>query len=232
MPKISCYISCLFIFVILTSGISARTCRILFLDRPANAPKTLHLFDGEKIRQVELPQLNLSPVYELPDGNLNLRFFINAPTDLKNIPEGAPSAKIAEAIKDVYLILTSNPKNEVAPINVQMVSADSTNVSRGQMLWFNLTDQRVGGKVGTEKLDLKPLGRERVGEPRQGTGDYPVELYFVIEGDTHLHPLCETQWQHDPRSRSLVFIAKNGNRRAPRIYSVSDFRMPEKKEDE
>lgn len=230
MPKIFRCISCLFVFVILTSKISAHTCRILFLDRPANAPKTLHLFDGEKIRQVELPQLNLSPVYELPDGNLNLRFFINAPTDLKNIPEGAPSVKIAETTQDVYLILTSNPKNEVAPINIQVVSADSTNVSRGQMFWFNLTDKRVGGKVGTEKLDLRPLGSVRVAEPRQGTGDYPVELYFVIEGDSHLHPLCESQWRHDPRSRSLVFIARNGNRRAPRIYSVSDFRVAERQE--
>ena len=232
MPGISRTISCLFVFVILTSGISARTCRILFLDRPANAPKTLYLFDGEKVRQVELPRLNLSPVYALPDGNLNLRFFLNAPTDLRNMPEGAPTAKIAEAIKDVYLILTSNPKIEVAPINIQVVGADSTHLSRGQMLWFNLTDKRVGGKVGTEKLDLKPLGRERVGEPRQGVGDYPVELYFVIEGDAHMHPLCETQWRHDPRSRSLVFIARNGNRRAPRIYSVSDFRPPEKKEEQ
>lgn len=230
MPSISCHIRCLLMFCMLASGASARTCRILFIDRPADAPKTLHLFDGEKIRQVELPGLNLSPVYQLPDGNLNLRFFRNPPADLKNLPESAPSVRIAEELTDVYLIMGSNPKNVVAPIHIQVVSADSANVSRGQMLWFNLTDKRVGGKVGTEKLDLKPLGSVRVAEPRQGTGDYPVELYFVIEGDAHLHPLCESQWQHDPRSRSLVFIARNGNRRAPRIYSVSDFRVADKRE--
>lgn len=100
------------------------------------------------------------------------------------------------------------------------------------MFWFNLTDKRVGGRVGTEKLDLKPLSRELVGEPRQGIGDYPVELYFLIEGDSHFHPLCETQWRHDPRSRSPVFIANNGNRRAPRIHSVADYRIPEEKKAE
>jgi hypothetical protein len=232
MSQIFRILTCLLILVALTDGISARSCRIVFLDRPANAPKNLHLFDGTEIREVELPRLNLSAVYELPDGNLNLRFFLTAPTDLEKIPEGAPSAKITETTKDVYLLLTSNPANEVAPVNVQSVSADSANLSRGQMLWFNLTDKRVGGKVGSETLDIKPLTSARVGEPRLGNGDYPVELYFTIEGDAHLHPLCESRWRHDPRSRSLVFVARNGNRRAPRIYSFSDFREPKKKEGE
>lgn len=231
MSKFFRVLGCLLILVALTDGIAARSCRIVFLDRPANAPKNLHLYDGKEIREVELPSLNLSAVYQLPEGNLNLRFFLTAPTDLEKIPEGAPSAKITEATKDVYLLLTSNPANEVAPVNVQSVSADSANFSRGQMLWFNLTDKRVGGMVGSEKLDMKPLTSARVGEPRQGSGDYPVELYFMIGGDTHLHPLCESQWRHDPRSRSLVFVARNGNRRAPRIYSFSDFRMPEKKDE-
>lgn len=191
----------------------------------------LYLFDGTEIREVELPRLNLSPVYKLPDGNLNLRFFLTPPTDLKKIPEGAPSVKMLEATKDLYLIVTSNPENKVTPINVQAVSADSSKLSRGQMLWFNLTEKRVGGKVGSEKLDIKPLSRERVGEPRRGGGDYPVELYFTIIGDKHLHPLCESRWRHDPRSRNLVFIHNNGKRRAPRISSFSDFRMPEKKKE-
>lgn len=226
MPRMFRLLACLLFVASITHEVSARTCRIIFLDRPATAPRQLYLFDGEKIQEVELPRLNLSPVYPLPEGNLNLRFFLNAPTDLENIPEGAPSVEIPESTQDVYLILTSDLENTVAPVTIQTVSADSTHVSRGQMLWFNLTDKHVGGKIGSEKLDLKPLARERVSEPRQGSGDYPVELYFLIRGDSHLHPLCESKWRHDPRSRSLVFVATNGKRRAPRIYSVSDFRLP------
>lgn len=231
MPRIVYFLACLFLVVSLTPQISARTCRIVFLDRPANAPKHLYLFDGKEIREVKTPRLNLSPVYQLPDGNLNLRLFLNAPANLEKIPEGAPSVKITETTKDVYLLLTSNPANEVAPVNIQLISADPANLSRGEMLWFNLTDKRVGGKVGSEKLDIKPLTSVRVNEPRRETGDYPVELYFMIKGDAHLHPLCESRWMHDPRSRSLVFITKNGNRRAPRIYSFSDFRMPKEKDE-
>ena len=232
MSQICRIISCLLIFTALAEEVSARTCRIVFLNRPASSPKKLFLFDGEKVREVDLPRMNLSRVYKLPEGNLNLRFFKTPPTDLKKIPEGAPSVKMPEATKDVYLLLTSNPENEVAPINVQAVSADSTKLSRGQMLWFNITEKRVGGKIGSEKLDIKPRTRERVGEPRRGVGDYPVELYFTIKGDKHVHPLCESRWRHDPRSRSLVFISNNGKRRAPRIQSFSDFRMPEKKKEE
>jgi hypothetical protein len=232
MSQICRFLTCLIIFIAVAEDISARTCRIVFLNRPASAPKKLYLFDGTEVREVELPRMNLSPVYKLPDGNLNLRFFLTPPTDLENIPQGAPSVKMPEATKDLYLLITSNPENKVAPIRIQSVSADATQLSRGQMLWFNLTEKRVGGKVGSEKIDMKPHSRERVSEPRQGGGDYPVELYFTIKGDKHVHPLCESRWRHDPRSRSLVFIANDGKRRAPIIFSFSDFRLPEKKKEE
>jgi hypothetical protein len=58
---------------------------------------------------------------------------------------------------------------------------------------------------------------------------YPVEVYFLIKGDDYIHPLCETQWRHDPRSRALVFVMPDKSRRAPRIFSFSDYRQePEK----
>ncbi len=232
MPQIFSFITCLLIFITLAEDISARTCRIVFLNRQANAPKQLYLFDGTEVREVKLPRMNLSPVYKLPDGNLNLRFFLREPADLENVEPGAPSVKMPEATKDIYLLVTSDPENKVAPIKVQAVSADSAQLSRGQMLWFNLTQKRVGGKVGSEKLDMQPQTGKRVAEPRKDKGDYLVELYFTVKGDEHVHPICVSRWRHDPRSRSLVFIANEGKRRAPIIFSFSDFRMPEKKKEE
>ena len=231
MSQICRFLTCLIIFIALAEDISARTCRIVFLNRPASAPKKLYLFDGLKTQEVELPRMNLSPVYKLPEGKLNLRFFLTPPTDLKNIPEGAPSAEMPEATKDLYLIVTSDPENKVAPVSIQAVSADSTELSRGEMLWFNLTEKQVSGKVGSEKLDIKPDARERVAEPRSGAGDYLVELDFTVKGEKHMRPLCESKWRHDPRSRSLVFIVNDGKRKAPRITSFSDFRLPEKKKE-
>lgn len=227
MSQIYSFITCLLIFIAIAEDASARTCRIVFLNRPASAPKELYLFDGLKIQKVVLPSMNLSPVYKLPEGNLNLRFLSAPPNDLKKIEPGTPSVKIPEATKDLYLIVTADPENKVIPISIESVSADSSKLARGQMLWFNFTDKHVSGKVGSEKLDIEPDSRERIAEPRQEQGDYLVELDFTDIGKSNLRPLCESRWRHDPRSRSLVFIVNDGKRIAPRIVSFSDFRMPE-----
>jgi len=220
-------LSILIFLVAMAGNASGRTCRIVFLNGPDGPPESLQMFDGAAFQEVELPRMNLSPVYKLPEGDLNLRFFSSPPGDPTKLPEGAPAVKVLEAMTDFYLIVTSDPKNEIAPVRVQAVSADSTQLGRGEMLWFNLTEKRVGGVIGSEKLDIKAGDRKVVGEPRSGRGDYPAELYFRIEGDDFIHPLCETIWRHDPRSRSLVFVINEGGRRVPRIVSFSDFRARE-----
>ena len=100
ISKLSSIISCLLILVALADDISARTCRIVFPNRAASAPKSLYLFDGKEVQEVKLPRLSLSPVYKLPDGDLNLHFFTTAPSDLKNINPEAPSVEIPASSKD------------------------------------------------------------------------------------------------------------------------------------
>ena len=39
-----------------------RACRIIFPDRPRDAPTEVHLFDGTASRKVELPSMNFSEV--------------------------------------------------------------------------------------------------------------------------------------------------------------------------
>lgn len=55
---------------------------------------------------------------------------------------------------------------------------------------------------------------------------------LCVPNDDRTHPLIESQWRHDPRSRSVVFVFDEGRRRAPRVMSFSDFRVAEEKEDE
>ena len=200
------------------------TFRILFLDRPADAPVELYLFDGASSQKVELPRMNLSPVYKLRPGALKLSLLPAPADDPKNIPAGAPSATVPENQTDFYLLVASDRNNKVAPVTLRVVNANDDQLGRGQMLWFNLTDKAVAGTVGREKVALKPGARELVKEPRGGKGDYLVDLYFRVEGDDFVHPLCETSWRHDPRSRSLVFLISEGNRRAPRVFAFYDYR--------
>ena len=113
---------------------------------------------------------------------------------------------------------------------MQTVNANYDKIGRGDMLWFNLTSKHLVGRLGKSWLKLPPKDSALVEEPINESGNYPVEIYFRVPNDERRHPLIESQWRHDPRARSIVFVFNEGKRRAPRIQAFSDFRMPEKKD--
>lgn len=207
---------------------ATRTCRILFLEGPDAAPNSLHLFDGTRSQEVELPRMNFSPVYELPPGNLTLSLLPAPPADPEKLPDGAPTAKLPESVVDFYLLLTSDPANKIAPVSMQVINAGTGRLKTGQMLWFNLTDHQVGGRLGSEKLVIEPKSTATLDPPAVGATDYPVDLAYRIQGKEPLYPICETKWRHDPRSRSLAFIFAKPGTRTPRVLVFTDFRASEK----
>ena len=200
------------------------TCRILFLDGPDSAPESLHLFDGAKAQEVELPRMNLSPVYELRAGDLSLAMLPKPPLKPDELPAGAPTAKVPAGLVDFYLLVVSDPANQVAPVRLQVMPAGAGNLRRGQMLWYNLTDNPVAGMIGSQKLAIKPMARETLDEPARGHVNYPVTLSFGIPGKEHVYPLCSTQWLHDPRSRHLAFIISKPGVRTPQVLVFPDYR--------
>lgn len=204
----------------------AHTCRTIFLNGPQGDSGPYYLFDGEVSHKIELPRLYLSPVYELRPGNLELRLLDAPVEDLEDIPEGAPAARVPAGTTDFYLIVTRDPTNEVMPMRLQVINASADRIGRGEMLWFNLTPKAIAGKVGSETLQLGAKKSVLVKEPARDRGGYSVELYFRVPDDDRTHPLIESQWRHDPRTRSIVFVYDEGKRRAPRIMAFSDFRMP------
>lgn len=210
----------------------ARTCRILFLAAPADAPEKLHLFDGKASQEVELPRMNLSPVYQLPSGDLTIRLLPAPAGDPKLVDARAPSARIAEEITDCYLLVNPDPKNPVAPVALQVINASPDKLRKGQMLWFNLTPNKVGGQLGTRQLAMEPNSREIVDNPASGNDGYQVNLSFRIPGDERLFPLCETKWTHDPGSRTIFFILSRAGSRTPRIMGFPDSREEEKSDGE
>jgi len=216
------------IHLILVCTLSAkapeRTCRILFLDGPDDAPVKLQLFDGTKSREVDLPRMNFSKVYQLPGGPLNLRLLPSPPDDPTKIPPTAPGVAVAGDLGDFYLLVTSDPANTIAPVRMQVINAGADKLKAGQTLWFNLTKNPVGGTVGAETLKIQPGAREILSAPATGNQDYPVQLYFRIPGNEHLYPLCETKWRHDPRTRNVAFIITENGVRAPLVMVFPDYR--------
>lgn len=226
-------ISNLLALIILSSAASGqqandRTCRILFLDRVPDSPRTLHLFDGKGSREVDLPGMNLSKVYDLPPGRISLALLTSPLDDPEQLPPGAPTATVPETATDIFLLVMSDPANKVAPVRMQIVDAGAENLRRGQTLWFNLTDHTIGGRLGSERIVLKPRSRSVMNAPVNGAGHYPVSIAYRREGDEHLHPICETQWTHDPGSRGLGFMISKDGRRVPEVFVIPDFRREKK----
>jgi hypothetical protein len=207
-----------------------RTCRILFLERPSDAPLTLHLFDGAASREVDLPGMNLSKVYELPPGGISIALLPAPLANPKELPPGAPNATIPEAVTDIYLLVVSDPTNKVVPVRLQVVDASAAKLRRGQTLWFNLTELKVGGTLGSETIVLQPKSRAVMDAPRNDAGDYPVSLAYRMEHKDHLYPICQTRWSHDPRGRNLGFVITRPGSRTPRVLVFPDFREEKRKE--
>lgn len=203
----------------------ARTCRILFLGAADTDPEKLYLHDGTTAREVELPRLNLSKVYDLPGGELTLKMLPAPPEKDKPIPAAAPSVTVPETTGDLYLLLSPDPENKVAPVRMQVIDASADHFKPGQMLWFNLTPHDVGGSVGKQQLVLKTRAKVMLDPPASAVESYNVNLTFRIAGKDALYPLCETQWNHDPSARTIVFVVNEPGSRTPRVLGFPDHRV-------
>ena len=215
---------CLIPLLATVHGKSARTCRILFLGAPDGAPETLHLFNGTTSQEVELPQMNLSPLYQLPTGPLVLRLLPAPPPPPAEVSPEAPKAVLAEAITDCYLLVSSDLSNTIAPVKLQIIDADPAKFTNGQMLWFNLTPNQIGGKIGNKDLAMAANSKIILDPPASTNEDYNVNLSFRMPGNERLYPLCETKWQHDTRSRTVVFVVAQQGTRTPRVLGFPDYR--------
>jgi len=205
-----------------------RTIRILFLNAPDNAPRTVHLYDGQRSQEVQLPRMNLSPIYQVPAGPLKLRMVATAVEDPELLPAEAPSVEISESIGDAYLFCVSDPANPVVPVRMNVLDAGKEKFRNGQMLWSNLTTHEISGVMGDAELALPPLGTAIVDAPTSESGSYPVDLSYKTKDDQGPKPLCQTRWMHDARSRHLVLVFDEPDRRLPRILGFPDFRPPPK----
>ena len=111
---------------------------------------------------------------------------------------------------------------------MQVVNANAENFKLGQQLWFNLTENKIGGVLGSQKLVIDPNSRIILDAPANQKEDYHVNIQFLPPGKQRAEPLCETNWSHDPRSRSVYFVIDQGGI-LPTIHGFPDFREPSSK---
>lgn len=205
---------------------SKRTCRIVFPERPKDAPKIAYLFDGKESQQVSLPSMNFSPVIPLPSGEITILMTSSEITDLENLPLGAPRLKIPEDAKDFYILVTPDPSNSALPLRMNMVNTSDGKLKPGETLWFNLTEHRIVAKLEDSQLSAPPRGQTVTKAPKKESGYYKAEFAYQPQAKGNLARITEQLWWHDAKSRHIGFIVNTGGR-LPRIYFYRDFRDPE-----
>jgi len=203
-----------------------RTCRIIFLQRPGDAPKEAHLYDGLASHKVDLPSLNFSEVVKLAPGNIVLGLTPDPVPELGDFPEGAPTARIPEGVTDLYLIVVSDPENPIFPVRLLPVDTGDQLLKAGQTLWINLTTHAIAGKLGNESLMLPP-GKRVIGKaPLPASGYYKAAFLYKPGGEGEYLPIMKKSWWFDANSKSLGFVIDSGGR-LPRIFTFRDKRIPE-----
>lgn len=206
-----------------TLEVKSRTCRIAFPERPRDAPKIAYLFDGAKSQKVALPSMNLSPVIELPAGELTIAMSANEISSPEDLSPGTPSLKIPEGVADFYILITPDPKNKQLPIKMDLVNSGDGKFKPGQTLWFNFTEHRIAAKLGKAKMSVDPKKQTISKAPAPISSYYMARFIYQAKGKETFAPITEQHWWHDANSRHLGFIINSGGR-LPKIYFFRDFR--------
>lgn len=202
-----------------------KTCRIVFPERPGNAPKFGYLFDGKKSHQTPLPSMNLSPVIELPAGNILLAMTAEKIADPELMPANAPLLKVPAGTTDFYILVSPDPGNQTFPVKLNLVDTGKGKLKPGQTLWFNMTPHKVVAKLGNSNMAVAPMTQTISDAPLNESGYYVAKLGYQNMGEGPLLPITKQQWWCDVKSKHLGFIVNTGGK-LPKIYYFRDFRLP------
>lgn len=207
-----------------------RTCRVIFPERPDDAPTEAYIFDGKTSQKVLMSNLNFSEVIELPLGEITIYMTPNAIDDPKVFPEGAPSVSIPADQTDLYFLIFSDPKNKILPIRIQSVHIDKNEFKVGETMWFNFTNQKIAAKLGDTEFFIDPKKRGISKTPMAQSGYYLAQFAYKEVTDAEYSPIMKKSWWHDEFSKNLGFVINVGDR-LPKIYTFRDRRSAEAKPD-
>lgn len=208
-----------------------RSCRVVFPERPRDAPKIAYLFDGKESQRTALPSMNLSPVIEFSGGEITIAMTSQKVDDPEALPPLAPRLRIPEGVNDFYILVTPDPENRHLPVKMNLVDPAGSKLKPGETLWFNGTNHRIIAKLGDARMSVKPQSRSISKSPVPKSGYYNAQFAYQANGEGPVARITEQQWWHDTKSRHLGFIVNTGGK-LPRIYFYRDFRVPGRPENE
>ena len=200
-----------------------RTCRIIFPERPSDAPKGAFLFDGKNSQKVQLPSMNFSPVVSLEAGEKTVFMTTNPVTNIKDVPANTPKLNIPVEVNDFYIYVTYDRVNTELVLKMNMISLSDGKFKPSETLWINKTKHRISADLGLTKMTVDPESQTISKGPLEQSGYYRAEFTYQPNAEGDFKKITEQQWWHDEKSRHLGFIISNGDK-LPKIYFFRDFR--------
>jgi hypothetical protein len=190
------------------------------------APKTAFSYDQSGASQaVKLGRHHFSDSFEIPSGDVVLKFVPKQLPDNQPVPETAPQLKIPKKWKKVLIMVSEDSGNAVLPIALNAIDASDNVFGPGELLFINFTDIGIFGVVGDKKLILKPNTSALISSPAQKREDYYVQLDSVESTIETRRWLLRQQWRHQPKQRYVVFVLPMPKPRVAKIYGtqIRDF---------
>ena len=206
-----------------------RTCRLVYPERPQDAPKMAFIFDGKRTTQMHLPSQNLSQILTLPKGNTILYITPEEIKDPENIPAGTPKVLIPETVTDCYLILMPDNRNKQFPVKINLIDSGDQKLKPGETLWFNFTNHRILAKLGAQDFKIEPATRAISKSPMTSSGYYVARFAFQANAQGPYAPITEQSWWYDANHKHIGFMYNTGGK-LPKIYYFRDFRTKETQE--
>lgn len=203
---------------------NSRTCRIVFPERPNDAPKVAYLYDGKESHQVRLPSTNFSKVIELPAGKLTVSMSPTEITDPTFLPPATTQLQVEESVQDFYILVSSDSTDSGPALEFRLIDASDAKLKRGGTLWTNLTDHKIVAKLGNKEMTIQPMSETVSNDPVSSSGYYKAEFNYQANAEGETYKITEQQWWHDADSKHIGFIIDSGGR-LPKIYFYRDFRL-------
>jgi hypothetical protein len=208
---------------------SSRSCRLLYIQAPYDAPQKVVLVVGKEATEVDLPRLSISSVRaKLPSGVVRVYAATKAPTKAEPLPENSPFVDIPEAMSDALIVLL--PTGQPGPLSFIMLPVEfhKSRAPEGAVIWFNLSDRVIYAKLGNANVTVNPKG-SALSMPTVGL-DEPYVVYVdasPVPPETETVPVVRGSWVKESRVRNLLFVVPDPSRTVPRIMSIPDRLDPE-----
>ena len=184
-----------------------RPVKILYYKASKGAPSEADVYVGaEKIAETKLPTHNFSATFEIPKGDINLKFGPRSLTEDQKVPADLPSVKISESWSKVLLLVYPAEENTTMPIKVVAINASNNVFGPGSVYMINYSDVAVFGQMGNKKIEMKPKSTFVLTKPIDGAGAYPVKLNAFVKGQKVPRKFIRQMWTINNTTRKVLFI--------------------------